>query len=56
MAIWYIYLWQIGIFVIWYIFPDFDMLSQEKSGNPAAHPPEEKTIRIEMQAGCSEVG
>jgi hypothetical protein len=41
MAIWYI-LWLFGIFyghlvyfmVIWYIFPRFGKLHQEKSGNP----------------------
>jgi hypothetical protein len=34
MAIWYI-LWPFGYFVvIWYIFPRFGILCQEKSGNP----------------------
>jgi hypothetical protein len=41
MAIWFI-LWLFGIFcgrlvyfvVIWYIFPPFGMLHQDKSGNP----------------------
>jgi hypothetical protein len=45
MCIWPI-LWLLEIFyghlvhfaVIWYIFPRFGMLYQEKSGNPAAHP------------------
>jgi hypothetical protein len=39
MAIWYI-LWSFGIFyghlVIWYIFPPFGILCQEKSGNPGS--------------------
>jgi hypothetical protein len=35
MAIWYI-LWPFGnAVVIWYIFPRFGMLCQEKSGNPS---------------------
>jgi hypothetical protein len=35
MLIWYI-LWAFGnIVVIWYIFPRFGILCQEKSGNPA---------------------
>jgi hypothetical protein len=35
VAIWYL-LWLFGIFlVIWYIFPVFGTLYQEKSGNPA---------------------
>jgi hypothetical protein len=34
-AIWYI-LWPFGdVLVIWYIFPRFGILYQEKSGNPA---------------------
>jgi hypothetical protein len=36
-------LWPFGIFhhvgmVIWYIFPSFGMLHQEKSGNPEFEP------------------
>jgi hypothetical protein len=35
MAIWYI-LWLFGnVVVIWYLFPPFGILCQEKSGNPA---------------------
>jgi hypothetical protein len=35
MVIWYI-LWPFGnVVVIWYIFPRFGLLCQEKSGNPA---------------------
>jgi hypothetical protein len=38
-AIWYI-LWPFGIFYshLWYIFPYFGMLHQEKSGNPGCLP------------------
>jgi hypothetical protein len=37
MVIWYI-LWPYGnVVVIWYIFPRFGKLCQEKSGNPAVH-------------------
>jgi hypothetical protein len=37
MTIGYIY-WAFGNFVvIWYIFPRFGILYQEKSGNPALH-------------------
>jgi hypothetical protein len=37
MATWYI-LWPFGnVVVIWYIFPRFGTLCQEKSGNPAPH-------------------
>jgi hypothetical protein len=35
-AIWYI-LWPFGnVVVIWYTFPSFGILCQEKSGNPGA--------------------
>jgi hypothetical protein len=42
MLIWNM-LWPFGIFyrkfvVVWYIFPHFGMLCQDKSGNPAANP------------------
>jgi hypothetical protein len=37
MVIWYM-LWPFGnVVVIWYIFPRFGKLCQEKSGNPAIH-------------------
>jgi hypothetical protein len=37
-VIWYI-LWPFGnVVVIWYIFPRFGILRQEKSGNPALYP------------------
>jgi hypothetical protein len=44
--IWYI-LWPFGnVVVIWYIFPRFGKLCQEKSGNPDANPTLQSTSHV----------
>jgi hypothetical protein len=40
------YDYLVNVTVIWYIFPRFGMLYQEKSGNPAHNPFSHKSVTI----------
>jgi hypothetical protein len=46
-AIWYILRPFSNVVVIWYLFPRFGILCQEKSGNPAAKAKSERS-KIQM--------
>jgi hypothetical protein len=51
-AIWYI-LWPLGnVVVIWYVFPRFGILCEEKSGNAAQNT--SRQIHLTSHSTCSE--